>query len=244
MRWEQENYVGDVAHIAFPAAPVWISGPGEEAALAGPNHAMFFNAGDWFRRRRFNGHGDRNLFMVVSEDTMAGVAGATPASPSTSAKLLPRPYMTVRALARAIADDVDALAVEERLLALGHATVTGAFGRGEYRIRRRTPAVVEDAKALLTARYDRAPHARRARPRGERVAVPPRALVPAPHRLHAARVPHPTAAASRARPPRARATRTSSTIARAVGYSSHSHLTASFRRVFGVPPSRVRRRLM
>ena len=33
------------------------------------------------------------------------------------------------------------------------------------------------------------------------------------------------------------------TIARAVGYSSHSHLTASFRRVFGVPPSRVRRRL-
>jgi AraC-like DNA-binding protein len=28
-----------------------------------------------------------------------------------------------------------------------------------------------------------------------------------------------------------------------VGYSSHSHLTASFRRVFGVPPSRLRRRL-
>ena len=32
-------------------------------------------------------------------------------------------------------------------------------------------------------------------------------------------------------------------IARAVGYSSHSHLTASFRRVFGIPPSRARRRL-
>ena len=70
VRWEQENYVGDVAHIAFPATPVWIDAQGEEAALAGPNHAMFFNAGDVFRRRRFNGHGDRNHFMVVGEDTM------------------------------------------------------------------------------------------------------------------------------------------------------------------------------
>ena len=31
-------------------------------------------------------------------------------------------------------------------------------------------------------------------------------------------------------------------IARAVGFSSHSHLTASFRRAFGVPPSCVRKR--
>ncbi len=31
-------------------------------------------------------------------------------------------------------------------------------------------------------------------------------------------------------------------IARAVGFSSHSHLTASFHRAFGVPPSCVRKR--
>jgi AraC-like DNA-binding protein len=33
-------------------------------------------------------------------------------------------------------------------------------------------------------------------------------------------------------------------IARAVGFSSHSHLTASFHRAFGVPPSRVRKRTL
>ena len=49
---------------------MWIGAQGREPALAGPNHAMFFNAGDVFRRRRFNGHGDRNHFMVVGEDTM------------------------------------------------------------------------------------------------------------------------------------------------------------------------------
>jgi AraC-like DNA-binding protein len=33
-------------------------------------------------------------------------------------------------------------------------------------------------------------------------------------------------------------------IARAVGFSSHSHLTASFHRAFGVPPSCVRKRAL
>jgi AraC-like DNA-binding protein len=33
-------------------------------------------------------------------------------------------------------------------------------------------------------------------------------------------------------------------IARAVGFSSHSHLTATFRRAFGVPPSCVRKRAL
>ena len=241
VRWEQENYVGDVAHIAFPASPVWISGPGEDAALAGPNHAMFFNAGDWFRRRRFNGHGDRSLFMVVGEETMAAWL-ADARFPGHVAKLLPRPYMTVRALARAIADDVDALAVEERLLALGHATVTGAFGRGEGRPRRRTPAVVEEAKALLTARYNERLTLDQV---GRAVNVSPFHLARS-FRRHTGYTLHEYRTQLRLRAALDRLSQGDEDlvhIARAVGYSSHSHLTASFRRVFGVPPSRVRRRL-
>jgi AraC-like DNA-binding protein len=241
VRWEQDNYVGDVAHIAFPASPVWISGHGEEPALAGPNHAMFFNAGDWFRRRRFNNHGDRSLFMVVGEDTMAEWL-ADARFPKQVAKLLPRPYMTVRALARAITEDVDALAVEERLLALGHATVTGAFGRGDCRLRRRTPAVVEEAKALLSARYSERLTLDQV---GRAVNVSPFHLARS-FRRHTGYTLHEYRTQLRLRAALDRLAQGDEDlvhIARAVGYSSHSHLTASFRRVFGVPPSRVRRRL-
>ena len=72
---------------------------GREPALAGPNHAMFFNRGDVFRRRRFNGHGDRNHFMVVSDADDGGVAGGA-RFPDQIGKLLPRPYLTARAIAR------------------------------------------------------------------------------------------------------------------------------------------------
>jgi AraC family transcriptional regulator len=240
VRWDQVNYVGDVAHIAFPKTPVWISAHGEDLALAGPNHAMFFNAGDVFRRRRFNGLGDRNHFMVVSDDTMAEwLAGAR--FPKPVGKLLPRPYMTVRAIARAIAADADGLLVEEQLLALGHATVTGAFGHGDYRLRR-TPRVVEEAKALLTARYSERLTLDEV---GRAVNVSPFHLARSFRRytgytLHEYR----TQLRLRAALERlAAGDEDLVVIARAVGYSSHSHLTASFRRVFGVPPSRVRRRL-
>ena len=151
--------------------------------------------------------------------------------------------MTVRALARAIADDVDALAVEERLLALGHATVTGAFGRGEFRIRRRTPAVVEDAKALLTARYNERLTLDEL---GRAVNVSPFHLARSFRRetgytLHEYRT-HLRLRAAFER--LAGGDEDVAVIARSVGFSSHSHLTASFHRAFGVPPSCVRKRTL
>jgi len=240
VRWEQENYVGDVAHIGFPATPVWISAQGHEHALAGPNHALFFNPGDVFRRRRFNGFGDRSHFMVVGADTMA--EWRTDARfPKPVAKLLPRPYMTVRAIARAIVDDVDALAIEERLLGLGYATVAGAFGRGDSRPRR-TPAVVEEAKALLTARFNERLTLDEL---GRAVNVSPFHLARS-FRRHTGYTLHEYRTQLRLRAALDRLALGDEdlvVIARAVGYSSHSHLTASFRRVFGVPPSRLRRRL-
>src|SRR5687767_9745047 len=64
VRWGQENYVGEVAHIIFPATPVWIGASGRQLELTGPNHAVFFNPGAVFRRRRFGDAPDRNHFMV------------------------------------------------------------------------------------------------------------------------------------------------------------------------------------
>ena len=244
VRWSLDNFVGEVAHIVFPATPVWIGVQGREPTLAGPNHAVFFNSGDVFRRRRFHGHGDRNHFMVVGEDTMEEwVRGAR--FPDQLGKLLPRPYLTARSIARALSSGADGLAVEEQLLRLGHATVTGAFAFDERppRRRRRQPVMVEDAKALLSARFTEHLTLEEV---GRAVNVSPFHLARSFRRqtgytLHEYR----THLRLRAALERLGAgDEDLAVIARAVGFSSHSHLTASFHRAFGVPPSCVRKRAL
>jgi AraC-like DNA-binding protein len=244
VRWSLENFVGDVAHIVFPTMPVWIATQGHEPALAGPNHAVFLNAGDVFRRRRFNGHGDRNDFMVVGQDTLdEWLRDAR--FPNPVGKLLPRPYLTVRSIARALAHGADGLMVEEHLLRLGHATVVGAFRAGERMpLRaRRPPPLVEDAKALLSARYTEHLTLEEL---GRAVNVSPFHLARSFRRhtgytLHEYRI-HLRLRAALER--LAAGDEDLAVIARAVGFSSHSHLTASFHRAFGVPPSRVRKRML
>jgi AraC-like DNA-binding protein len=243
VRWTQENFVGEVAHIVFPATPVWIAAQGEDRALSGPNHAVFLNAGEVFRRERFRGHGDRNHFMVVTDATMQEwLRGAR--FPRPVGKLLPRPYLTVRALAHALPQGAESLAVEERLLELGHATVRGAFGLLEERPARRRgrpPPVVEDAKALLTARFTEHLTLDEL---GRAVNVSPFHLARS-FRRHTGYTLHEYRTHLRLRAAFERLAAGDedvAVIARAVGFSSHSHLTASFRRAFGVPPSRVRTR--
>jgi AraC-like DNA-binding protein len=243
VRWNQENFVGEVAHIAFPATPVWIAVGGQEPVLTGPNHAMFFNAGDYFHRRRFGNEGDRNHFMVLAEEMLEEWLHAA-RFPRPAGKLLPRPYLTARAIGQALAAGADALAVEERLLALGHATVAGAFGLLDTLapVRRgRTPPAVEDAKALLTARFAERLTLHEL---GRAVNVSPFHLARSFHRhtgytLHEYRT-HLRLRAALER--LADGNEDVAEIARELGFSSHSHLTASFRRAFGVPPSRVRKR--
>jgi AraC-like DNA-binding protein len=244
VRWSLDNFVGEVAHIIFPATPVWIAAQGRDPTLAGPNHAMFFNPGDVFRRRRFNGHGDRNHFMVVGEDTLEEWL-LSARFPDQIGKLLPRPYLIARAIARAITQGADGLTVEERLLRLGHATVTGAFGLEDRppRPRRRQPAMVEDAKAVLSARFTERLTLEEL---GRAVNVSPFHLARSFRRqtgytLHEYRT-HLRLRAALER--LAAGDEDLAVIARAVGFSSHSHLTASFHRAFGVPPSCVRKRAL
>jgi AraC family transcriptional regulator len=243
VRWSQENFVGEVAHIVFPATPVWIAPPGREPALTGPNHAVFFNSGDVFRRRRFGGQGDRNHFMVVTDEQLEEWLHE-PRFPQLVGKLLPRPYLTVRRVARELADGADALAVEERLLAVGYATVRGAFGLvGDIaagRLRRTAP-VVEQTKALLSARF-----AERLTldELGREVNLSPFHLARA-FRRHTGYTLHEYRTHLRLRAVVERLEHGDedlAAIAREVGFSSHSHLTSTFRRAFGLPPSAVRAR--
>ena len=243
VRWERENFVGDVAHIIFPATPVWIGAAGDDLMLTGPNHAVFFNSGDVFRRRRFGEHGDRNHFMVLGDATLEEWLHE-PRFPQLVGKLLPRPYLTVRRVARALADGADALAVEERLLAVGYATVRGAFGLVGHiaagRLRRTAP-VVEQTKALLSVRF-----AERLTldELGREVNLSPFHLARA-FRRHTGYTLHEYRTHLRLRAVVERLEHGDedlAAIAREVGFSSHSHLTSTFRRAFGMPPSAVRAR--
>jgi AraC-like DNA-binding protein len=243
VRWELENLVGDVAHIVFPATPVWIGGDGQDMVLTGPNHSVFFNAGDAFRRRRFRNHADRSHFMVIGDATLEEWL-RRPRFPQRVGKLLPRPYLTVRRIARALAEGVDGLGIEERLLALGYATVCGAFGLASDLTpgrRRRTPPVVEDAKAVLCARFTEHLTLEEL---GRAVNVSPFHLARA-FRKHTGYTLHEYRTHLRLRAVVERLAQGGedlAVIAREVGFSSHSHLTATFRRAFGVPPSAVRAR--
>jgi AraC-like DNA-binding protein len=244
VRWSLENFVGEVAHIVFPATPAWIAVQGREPSLAGPNHAVFFNRGDVFRRRRFNGHGDRNDFMVVGDELLEEWM-RDKRFPDQIGKLLPRPYLSARAISRALAEGADGLTVQEHLLRLGHETVTGAFRRDERppRRRRRQPAVVEDAKALLSARFTERLTLEEL---GRAVNVSPFHLARSFRRqtgytLHEYRT-HLRLRAALER--LGDGDEDLAVIARSVGFSSHSHLTASFHRAFGVPPSCVRKRTL
>jgi AraC-like DNA-binding protein len=244
VRWSLENFVGEVAHIIFPNMPVWIGKQGHELALAGPNHAVFFNPGDVFRRRRFNGHGDRNDFMVVADETLdEWVRDAR--FPDQMGKLLPRPYLAVRAIARALKEGADGLTVEEALLRVGHATVAGAFETDDRpaRRQRRPSASVEDAKAVLSARFSERLTLEEL---GRAVNVSPFHLARSFRRdtgytLHGYRT-HLRLRAALER--LSSGDEEVAAIADAVGFSSHSHLTASFHRAFGVPPSSVRKRTL
>ena len=165
--------------------------------------------------------------------------------PGRARKLLPRQYLTARAIGRALAVGADGLTVEEHLLRLGHATVTGAFQLGERppgRRRRQSP-MAEDAKAVLSARYSERLTLEEL---GRAVNVSPFHLARSFRRqtgytLHEYRT-HLRLRAALER--LAAGDEDVAVIERAVGFSSHSHLTASFHRAFGMPPSHVRKRTL
>jgi AraC-like DNA-binding protein len=243
VRWSLDNFVGEVAHIVFPTQPVWIGTQGNEMVLAGPNHAVFFNAGDVFRRRRFNGHGDRNDFMVVGDETLEEwVRDAR--FPNPIGKLQARPYLTMRAITRALRQGADGLTIEESLLRLGHTTVSGAFLPDERQARHRRPSpTVEDAKALLSERFTERLTLEEL---GRAVNISPFHLARS-FRRHTGYTLHEYRTHLRLRAALERLSASDedlAVIARAVGFSSHSHLTASFHRAFGVPPSCVRKRAL
>jgi AraC-like DNA-binding protein len=221
--------------------------------------AALYNRGDGIRRRALSPEGDRcewlgldrRLLLETVEELDPWIRDQ-PARPfrSTHAPTRPETYLLQRQLFHAAcAAEVDPLEVEERAVDVVRRLVQDAYNAWPSRrsfnpapVSPRQKELVEGARSVLAARY-RDPlqlgnvagmlgvaHARLCRVFRHHTGLT----------LHAFR--------EQLRHQHALEALASSSVdltelALDLGYSSHSHFTASFRRAFGVTPSEIRRRL-
>jgi AraC family transcriptional regulator len=245
VRWRLENQVGEVPHIIFPITPWRLSVGDGEPELVTRNHVVFFNAEEAFRRAPFGAHGAHSHFITlhpqVAEEILHDVPAAPVARfPRSVGRLSSRTFLAELLVRRRVVAGADPLEAEERLLALAAEAVLGAFGAA-WRAPGKPPRFVEDAKALVTARLT------------EHLTLPEigSALnVSAYHlartfrahtgySLHGYRLELRLRLAAELVADGATDLRE---VAARVGFSSHSHFTAAFRKLFGIPPSAVRDR--
>jgi AraC family transcriptional regulator len=240
-RWEGMNRVGASPTIAFPGTSVVIQHLGAEPVLANPNHVIFYNAEQAYRRELRDQRGDHCVFFELSPELLRAALGSDEL-PFTHA---PAPATTFLA-AHGAARSSDPLEAEE--LGLEAVRETLANGAAFHRIRRgaaRTRTrhehqrLADDAKELLTDRVV------------ERLTLADVARILHTSEFHLARVfrertgftlhGYRTHLRLRLALDRlASGCADLTTVATELGFSSHAHFTRAFKELFGSPPSAVR----
>lgn len=250
-RWSRENRAEEGHFVVFPGTSVVIERAGQ-AVVATPNHVMFYDPDQAYRRRLVDPHGDHCVFLLVDEALLAELAGEAGRGfrfPVDHGPVEPATYLLHRLLLRAAqAKGADRLFVEETLYrVVGEALASGlrlAVARGRRPERRETNEahadLVEATKELIARRLD------------ERITLGQIARGVHSSPFHLARVFRARTGFSIHGYRNQLRLRSSldglfepdvdlALLARRLGYSSHSHFTDSFRRAFGPPPSTVRR---
>lgn len=250
-RWSRENRAEEGHFVVFPGTSVVIERAGQ-AVVATPNHVMFYDPDQAYRRRLVDPHGDHCVFLLVDEALLAELAGEAGRGfrfPVDHGPVEPATYLLHRLLLRAAqAKGADRLFVEETLYrVVGEALASGlrlAVARGRRPERRETKEahadLVEATKELIARRLD------------ERITLGQIARGVHSSPFHLARVFRARTGFSIHGYRNQLRLRSSldglfdpdvdlALLARRLGYSSHSHFTDSFRRAFGPPPSTVRR---
>jgi AraC-like DNA-binding protein len=248
LRWRTVNAVTDVPHVVFPWTSVVIQQLGSEAVLANPNHVLFFNRQQPYRRAVHDRRGDDAIFVEVSPALVASYLGSGHGElPFRHGPSDPHAYLLHVAAVRELYSDAgDTLHAEELFHEAVARSIDAAASfhyvrgrRGRDRTEQDRHQLVESAKAILTeepeARTTLAELARRlhtsefhlARVFRERTGFT----------LHAYR----THLRLRIAIERlAEGEEDLAALARGLGFSSHSHFSSAFRSVFGVQPSVVR----
>jgi AraC-like DNA-binding protein len=240
--------------IVFPRSTVWIAHEGRLPFVADRTTVTLYNRHDRYRRAVIDPRGDRADWIAYVPDVLHEIVGAADpdAPPERPFQRLRAPcragaYLAERWLVRHLEREADGglpldrLLVEETAVRLAE-DLTGGPQVPAARGGRRTAELVEAARAILAGSF-RARLSLRALARA--LGISPYRLCHAfgasaggtisQHldrlRLHAAL----DLLASREW--------RLVDVALEVGYSSHSHFTARFRRAFGVTPSEARRGL-
>jgi AraC family transcriptional regulator len=247
-RWSSDNCADEGHLIVFPGTSVVIEHEGRPV-VATPNHVMFYNPNQVYRRRLLHPTGDHCAFLVVERRLLAEAGVGEPGFPVSHGPVEPRTYLLQRLVHRAVRlrDDADRLLVEETLCrVLAEAVRSGLrlTGNAPGRERVVTAAghaeLVEATKELLALRLD------------EHLTLGEIAATVHSSPFHLARVfrartgftIHGYRNQLRLRSSLERLLEADTDLgllARGLGYSSHSHFTVSFQRAFGRPPSAVRR---
>jgi AraC-like DNA-binding protein len=259
--WRQENSVGEGYHVVIPGPPVLIEQARARPVVANPNHAIFYNDNEVYRRGLLSDRGDQCVFIRAEADVLREIAadadpslaGATEFRfPFVDGPLDARAHLRHRLLIEHLARTAapDGLYTEETLLQLLREIVTDSVRAHRDQAiagRRRSPAteaqhreLVEETKVVLSRRF--------AEPLGLHEIAG--AVNSSPfhlarvfragtgYSLHAYRTQlRLRASLERLADPRRRL----AGVALELGFASHSHFTDSFSAAFAISPSGFRR---
>jgi AraC family transcriptional regulator len=245
-RWRTVNTIGRWALVAFPGTSVVIEQLGRERVLANPNHVMFYNPGQEYRRTLHDERGDRCVYIGLEPPLVEALVGRDEL-PFGHAPSDARAYVLARAAAHLLRDPAgDPLEIEE--LVFSALCRTGAAALAFHRLARQ-PArdhtlrehalLAETAKGFLTEHLT------------DRVTLGEVARAAHSSEFHLARIfreqtgftLHRYRTHLRLRHALDRLAEDEvdlTALAAELGFSSHGHLTRAFKAVFGAPPSLVR----
>ncbi len=250
-RWTEPNCVGPGHHVVFPETAVRIAPAGAPDFVTGPTDVVLYDPEQEYRRHLVSEAGDRCTYIIVREDEVARmvttVTGDTRGAhrfPRQHGRLSAPAFLRSRRLQATLRHDVlDPLEVEESALGLVASALDDAVSPGVHtlasaRQRRDVRAVQE----LLGHRF--------ADPLtladiGREVGASPYHLARG-FRLETGWSIHEYRLQLRVRTAVDRLAAGPVDLARLameLGFSSHSHLTDTFRRIFGAPPSTIRHQL-
>lgn len=246
-RWREPNCIGPGHHVVFPETAVRIAPAGGSDFVTGPTDVVLYDPEQEYRRHLVSEAGDRCTYLIVREDEVARLAGSA-RFPRHHARLSAPAFLGSRRLQAMLrAEVVDALAVEETALdvvaaALGDATSV-------HRAQPTRPATSarqrRDVRAVQELLAHRSTEPLTLADIGRAVGASPYHLARG-FRAETGWSIHEYRVQLRARTAVDRLADGPVDLARLateLGFASHSHLTDTFRRIFGAPPTAVRQQL-
>lgn len=239
--------------IVFPREPVRITQAGADPVVADPNTIMCYDPDRPYRRDALSPRGDRCEWFGFDADLVEQIAAAGGARPKDPARPFagrthlpcqPALFAEQRRIAEQLrADRIDRAEAEERLMAIVARAVASVSPARSAPGRRRSTAdahrqLVEHAKQVLATRFDEPITLTDVA--GEVYASPYHLSRVFRARTGATMHAYLTSLRLAAALDRLEGGATLMAVARAVGFSSHSHFTVAFGKVYGLTPKRWR----